>query len=541
PFLTLSLRLLALPAPLVGAVAAARHLAAALGAPLCCPRGRAKRRLLAAGSLLGSAGASLLLTLIPPAGHASCEHGMLPVVPIEVPSTAPSTSASTYSALTTSAVADAKAVSKEAGRTTAESLTSYRPPFPGLEEETNSLGSTTADLADNAEEILSATASNEPSLIKTTLLTAGGAYVSENFSDTQDTNFAAVQSIFQDRKHQIFLMVLGAVVLWELLATSLEWTVDEGLYEYLDLVDATDRYSRLWVWSYLGAALGACGAAVLVDQLNCFLSGSISRLAVHFYGYAVLATLALLISVFLPVHIPRKTDRVGRTAKALALLWSDGRALLYAGTVFLTGAASSAGHNFLFWQMQDQGSSELLMGLSVAVGLFAELLLSSFKGKLLSAFSSGSIAAVSLSLLAAQLLCYSFLRAPWAVLPVQGLSAFSSGALWWVVDGTAAGIATPGTERSLLAALRGLCCGGGASMGSLAGGFVVQHFGLAVLFRACCVGLGLWIFLFLIVQSKLPRQKKINYSRLLAADSSDMSDSEEEDEKDWLVRAMKDE
>ncbi|NXA12403.1 MF6LA protein, partial [Sapayoa aenigma] len=138
---------------------------------------------------------------------------------------------------------------------------------------------------------------------------------------------------------------------------------------------ATDRYGQLSVWSYLGAAAGACGVAILVDQLNCFLSPSISRLAVHFYGYAVLVTLSLLVSGFIPVHIPRKTDRVPRTAKALALLWSDSRALLYAGTVFVAGAAGSAGHNFLFWQMQDQGSSELLMGLSVAVGLLAELLL----------------------------------------------------------------------------------------------------------------------------------------------------------------------
>ncbi|NWU16957.1 MF6LA protein, partial [Cephalopterus ornatus] len=136
---------------------------------------------------------------------------------------------------------------------------------------------------------------------------------------------------------------------------------------------ATDRYGRLWMWSSVGAAAGACGVAILVDQLNCFLSGSISRLAVHFYGYAILVTLSLLVSAFFPVHIPRKTNR--GFCKALALLWSDGRALLCAGTVFLTGAASSAEHNFLFWQMQDQGSSELLMGLSVAVGLLAELLL----------------------------------------------------------------------------------------------------------------------------------------------------------------------
>ncbi|NXC67402.1 MF6LA protein, partial [Anhinga anhinga] len=138
---------------------------------------------------------------------------------------------------------------------------------------------------------------------------------------------------------------------------------------------ATDRYGKLWIWSYLGACVGACSIAVFVDQLNCFLSSTITRLAVHFYGYALLIMLSLLVSVFFPIHIPKKTNHVNKTAKALALLWSDGRAILYAITVFLTGAAESGVRNFLFWQMQDQGSSELYMGLSVAVGLLAEILL----------------------------------------------------------------------------------------------------------------------------------------------------------------------
>ncbi|NXV74550.1 MF6LA protein, partial [Atlantisia rogersi] len=138
---------------------------------------------------------------------------------------------------------------------------------------------------------------------------------------------------------------------------------------------ATDRYGRLWVWSYLGASVGACGIAALVDQLDCFLSGTVSRLAVHFYGYALLITLSLLVSVFFPVHVPRKADRANRRAKALSLLCGDGRAILSAITVFLTGAAASAPHNFLFWQLQDRGSSELYMGLSVAIGLLAEILL----------------------------------------------------------------------------------------------------------------------------------------------------------------------
>uniref|UniRef100_A0A8U8AXK7 Uncharacterized protein n=1 Tax=Geospiza parvula TaxID=87175 RepID=A0A8U8AXK7_GEOPR len=105
--------------------------------------------------------------------------------------------------------------------------------------------------------------------------------------------------------------------------------------------------------------------------------------------------------------------------------------------------------------------------------------------------------------------------------------------------GTARDVATPGTERALLALLRALGTAG-AGLGSLGAGFVVQHLGLPVLLQASCVGLGIWTLFFLIVRSRLPQQRKLNYSQLLAADSSEMSDSEEESE-DWLVKAMKDE
>ncbi|KAM9258132.1 major facilitator superfamily domain-containing protein 6-like protein B [Cariama cristata] len=609
PFLTLYLRHLGLSAPWVGVVAGAKHLAAAVWAHLCSrhPKGRKKRCLLVVSSLLGSAGASLLLTLIPPTDgvveHRYCNASQQPG-DRGATTTMPHLRTSSYSVLNMSASTDAKAVAKEMRKTTGDVLrssrkptptssafqglfgltdtlekkgrgvgesdtktngyldgpsgrtvsvkavnwetqepempASYRPPL--LKNETSSLGSAAIDLGDNAEESLYATERNELSLFKTTLPTVGGAYVPGNLSDhqknTQDVSFEALQSIFQDRKHQIFLMVLGVVVLWELLATSLEQTVDESLYEYLDFVDASDRYGKLWIWSYLGASVGACSIAIFVHQLKCFLSSTLTRLAVHFYGYALLITLSLLVTVFFPIHVPKKTGCVNKTAKALALVWSDGRAILYAITIFLTGVAGSTVHNFLFWQMEDQGSSELYMGLSVAVGLLAEILLYFFKGKLLRTFSSSTIVAVSLSLRAVQLLCYSFLWTEWSVLLIQILSAFSSSALWWVVNMTVDDIATPGMERSLHAVLQGLCYGGGASLGSFAGGFVVKHFGLAVLYRACCVCLVLWLFLFLIVQSKLPRQKKINYSRLLATDSTDMSDSDEENERNWLVNAM---
>ncbi|XP_005055903.1 PREDICTED: major facilitator superfamily domain-containing protein 6-like [Ficedula albicollis] len=274
-------------------------------------------------------------------------------------------------------------------------------------------------------------------------------------------------------------MVLGAVVLWELLAAFLERTMDESVYEYLDFVDATDS------------------------------------------------------------RIPRRSTRAPGLAKALSLLRGDGRALLFAGTVFLVGAAGSAGHNFLLWQLQDQGSSGLLMGLWVGLGPLAELALHPLRGQLLRALPGCGLELLSLAVLAAQLLSYSLLRAPWAALPVQALSGLSSGALRWRLQGTVGDVATPGSERALLALLGGLCAAG-AGLGGLGGGFVLQRFGLALLLQASCAGLGLWILFVLIVRSRLPRRRKINYSRLLAAESSEMSDSEEENE-DWLVKAMRDE
>ncbi|NXF26878.1 MF6LA protein, partial [Rhodinocichla rosea] len=131
---------------------------------------------------------------------------------------------------------------------------------------------------------------------------------------------------------------------------------------------ATDRHGRLWPWGCVGAAAGACGVSVLVERLRC-------SLAVHFYAYAVLVVLSLTVSVSFPSHAARRSARAPGLPRALSLLRGHGRALLLAGTLFLVGAASSASHNFLPWQLQDQGGSELLVGLWVALGPLAELAL----------------------------------------------------------------------------------------------------------------------------------------------------------------------
>ncbi|NXA35971.1 MFS6L protein, partial [Eudromia elegans] len=590
PFLSLYLRHLGLPATLVGAAVAARHLLAATWAPpgAACARSHRRAKALVAVALLGSAAAALLLTLVPPAvpgdtwgpcGGAARANitntvngiganatnavsanrtaaGVSSTAPVEpwkamarvlpvgrVPTRMAPVLREAFNSTAALWTSDAGAGDMGTDRHAAGGVSpetpalrmSYGATLVGPREETGGTAGTGVDLDDNPGKRHPFSQNDKLPVFKPPLPMAGGARAPAQPSRGWRAALDA------EGQRRVFLMALGAVLLWELLAAPVERAVDDGVYEYLDFVDAADRYGTLWVWGYVGVSVGACGITVLVDRLGCRLGGRLSRLAVHFYAYAVLAVLSLLASAFLPTHAPRKAKRVSRAAKALALLGGDGRAVLAAVTALLAGAAASTTHNFLFWHMEDQDSGESAMGLWVAVGLVAELLLYPLRGDLLRTLPGGGAVALGLGCLAAQLLCYSFAWAAWAALLAQLLSAFSNGALWWALDSTLDDVATPGTERALRALLRGVAQGAGAALGSLAGGLVVDSFGLAALYRACSTGLLLWLCLFLALQSRLPRQKKINYSHLLAADSSDASDSEEEKERDWLVKAMKDE
>ncbi|KAM7372402.1 hypothetical protein PAMP_009571 [Pampus punctatissimus] len=343
-----------------------------------------------------------------------------------------------------------------------------------------------------------------------------------------------------DFQHQLFFFILLTVSVWEFVSAPLEWTADDGLYEYLDFADASDHYSSTGVWGLLGAACGVAGVGSLVSQLSCLIAGQTPRSAVHFFCYAGLAALALPVAVFLPLYLNKKRDKANGLLKAVQLIRSSPRALLCAVTILLVGMAGSAVDNFLLWQMQDHGSGELHMGVSLAIALLSQAAFPLLVGRVSKLLSPGRVLAVGAACLGLQCFYYSFLWGPWAPLPAQLLSCFSSGALWWAVMVQCDDVATPGAERSVRRVYSTLSLELGSGLGSFGGGFVVQRFGLEWLFRGVSVGLMVWCVCLPLLQWKAPRQRRINYSRLLAADASEASDSESEQERDWLDKAMED-
>ncbi|KAK6478189.1 major facilitator superfamily domain-containing protein 6-like protein A isoform X1 [Huso huso] len=549
PFLTLYLRYLGLTASLTGIIMGTKHFINLAWAPLSgyFAKHYNKRRVVILSSLLCSIGAGLLLLLIPPADKATMSRycNISAFAGFGLPKTAEDTinysqlgnttmtvhafttliSPTALSKMNTKHIATAgagqmlndailatAAASKHEVKRIAHRQ-SHR------ENHKNEEGAN-PDIPDNSDSKRS---------VRSRSLKTGSAHGQK------------ATDVVLEVQHQLFFLVLMAVALWEVLAAPLEWTVDDGLYEYLDFVDATDGYSQHWIWGYLGAACSACGMGLLVSNLDCLLNVHIHRSSVHFYCYAILITLTLLTGTFLPIHVNRKREQANKVLKALHLISNDGRATLCALTAFIVGAVGSTVENYLFWQMQDKGSSEFYMGASIAIKLFAEILLSFFSSKILKTLGQSGTVALGMLCMAVQCLYYSFLWSPWSVLPIQSLNAFSNGALWWALNAYCEDVSTPGMERSVQRVFQALSLGLGAGIGSLAGGFIASRFSLEVLYRAAAVVLVIWSVAFLLVQSRIPRQKKVNYSQLLAADNSDLSDTETDQERDWLVKAMKDE
>ncbi|KAJ7992756.1 hypothetical protein DPEC_G00281970 [Dallia pectoralis] len=552
PFLTLYFRHLGLTPYMAGLLMGTKHLICLVWGPLASflSKHNNKRRAAITGSLVCSAGAALVLLLIPSTGvvtqtsHCNISHSSVhlseglsdhqPVYSSVKPT--PPINPTTVSVANTSSFSETTAESTAVLVKQSITNTLQQQPFNKSISDWSHMNASVVESSEgwgrNGSRHSGSNISHPVRRIRSQKLPQGGR-------DQAQFEFLGSLKVM-DVQHQLFFMLLILVSLWELTAAPVDWTADDGLYDFLDFVDASDRYGSTRMWGLLGAGFGVGLTGLLVSQLDCFIHPHTPRINVHFYSYAALTILALPLAAFLPLYLNRKRDRSTGLIKALHLVQGNPRALLCAATAFLVGVAGSAIDNFLLWQMQDHRSSEMHMGVCLALGLVSRAAFPLLSGRVSKLLSPGRVLLVGTACLALQCLYYSFLWGPWASLPAQALSCFSLGAYWWAVQVQCEDVATPGTERSVRRIYQSLSMDLGAGLGSLAGGFVVHRFGVSVLFRGVAVILLLWCLLLPLLQLKAPRQRRINYSQLLAADTSEVSESESDQERDWLEKAMDD-
>ncbi|XP_072299578.1 major facilitator superfamily domain-containing protein 6-like [Eucyclogobius newberryi] len=503
PFLTLYLRHLGLTPAETGLVMGAKHLIALVWSPVAglLAKHYDKRRVLIVSCLAVSAIVALVIPIVPPADvhQLSCNTSVLRVRPT---------------------------LSATDGKQTQASSTSRTNPGDNISTEA----------ADSSQEV-----ENSTTIQTRTRKSDVGPEDDRDKQSKSTGNFDILSSLsVTDVQHQLFLLILVAVSVLAATLAPLEWTVDDGLFEYLDFADASDRYSNSKTWSLAGAAFGVGGAGIVVSCLSCLLAAETPRSAVFFVCFSAVALGTVPVASFLPFYLNKKRARANGLVKGLQLVRGSIRALLCAVTILLVGVVISTVENFLLLEMQDNGSNERHMGLALALGLIAQASFPLFVVKISKILNPGRVLVLAAAIVALQCFYFSFLWGPWAVLPAQTLNALSFGALWWAVQVQCDDIATPGTERSVARVYNALSLDLGRALGSVLGGLAAQTFGIAWMFRGAALGLIVWCFILALLQVKAPRQRRINYSRLLAADASEASESESEQERDWLDKAMED-
>ncbi|XP_058260674.1 major facilitator superfamily domain-containing protein 6-like [Hemibagrus wyckioides] len=533
PFLTLYLRHLGLTAIMTGTIMAVKHLVALVWRPLSCilARRHNKRRTVIIGSLIFSAAVALILLLFPPTGKStenrSCNISQLNTVH-ELSSTTlkPRTTLQKFSGSVAYSTEHKMRPAQEHNNT--EHISAMPVNISALYYTQSTTEATTSSQSDR----------QESSEIQMPSPGKKSRSLRKREQKQQEINMIQYEFLgslkVMDTQHQMFFLIMIIIILWEFLAAPLTWAADDGLHEYLDFVDATERHRAIKPWTLLGIAGGMGCSGILVSFLYCLI-GTV----LHFYTYGLLMVLAMPLAALLPLYRHKREHVPGAGLKALHLVRGDSQALLCAITAVLTGIAGSVVSDFLLWQMQDLNATELQMGITLAFVPLCQAAFAPLNGCLTRLLKfHGRLLPLGILGLSLQCLSYSFLQIPWTILPSQVLAGISIGALWWSLEAQAADIASPGTELAVKRVFEALYLDLGAGLGSVAAGFVVQKFGIKVLFQGTAAMLGLWCITLAVLQWRIPRQRRINYSRLLAADASEMSESESEQDNDWLEKAI---
>lgn len=322
----------------------------------------------------------------------------------------------------------------------------------------------------------------------------------------------------------------------EIFASPVEKVADDSWFDFLNRIDDLERYGQQRFWGSIAFVLVPIIVTVAVDHTPCFLPYQLHHYLLHFYIFAILMAAALVISCCYPVPPPVNSKHTSKFCKGLHTVCCDGRGFLFSVTLFLTGTVYAAYHNFLFWRMQDLGSSETAMGLCVSIGAFSEIPMLIMSGRFVKKLGPSWMVSVALLVLSLRVLYYAFIPNPWAILPIELTHGVTHTTLWFAIlsyDDFNIGASLDRTFRSILSSFY---FGIGFSAGSFIAGLVYHSYGSSVLFIGGSAVTGLWFILFSLIQMCIPHKEKVRYIKLLRSES----DNSEDEEEDWLEMALKD-
>merc|ERR1719430_629300 len=150
---------------------------------------------------------------------------------------------------------------------------------------------------------------------------------------------------------------------------------------------------------------------------------------------------------------------------------------------FICGAVWGFLESYLFWFLEDLGSTKLTMGISLAVGTVAGIPLTIGSGAIIRRLGNTNVIVMALALYCLRLLGYSIIYSPLQSLCFEVLKPFGNSLLMIAAMTYAKNNANISTMASLEGVMGALYYGVGKSLGSLAGGLAIEEIGVRNTFR----------------------------------------------------------
>lgn len=263
-------------------------------------------------------------------------------------------------------------------------------------------------------------------------------------------------------------------------------------------------YGKQRLWGAIGFGVFGLLSGVLASGGK--LSGEVDEKADFlppFILFFALNALVFVAALRMKVVVARKPSAI--VFQHVKVLLKDARVMLFVIEVLIIGISSGVITWFLFLFLKDLGGSQTLLGISIAVCAFSEVIVFQFAGKLINILGNFKLLFLSLAAFIVRLLGYSYLYDPWWVLPIELLHGFTYAAMWSSCVAYGSSISPPQVVTTVIGLLTGVHFGLGWGLGGVLGGIVYQYYGARVLFRGCAVMCGIGMVLQLLTEMVLKR------------------------------------
>ena len=301
---------------------------------------------------------------------------------------------------------------------------------------------------------------------------------------TNSTNLTAKYSAYDPDQHVLdssklyILLLLITIVGMTVSAPSL---VLVDIYTLQRLKEKSCHFGHQALWGSVGYGVFAFVIGVAVNFIHtmnhCTRKADINYIPC-FFIFAFFMTVMLLVGSQIEFDYDSSANRPG-FVKGLKSIHDIHLFALLIVTLYC-GMGSGFISTFLFWHLREMGGVQILMATVTLTNSTAEVLVYFLSDRVISRIGHFRVIYLGLVCFAFRFFYYSFLRAPWMVLPVEITHGMTSAAIRLALVSYLGKEA--GSGAMLQGVFSGVHTGLGFSIGGLTGGIMVHEFGHSITF-----------------------------------------------------------